>query len=71
MFDDQLAYITTTGVNKNDFAANRTLLTQIVGSVQMPAVAEAVSVEEPPGQGLAGLGGLLAATPAPEATPGS
>lgn len=71
VFDDQLAYITATGVNKNDFAANRALLTQIVGSVQMPAAAEAVPVEEPPAQGLGGLGGLLGATPAPEATPGS
>jgi hypothetical protein len=71
VFDDQLAYITATGVNKNEFAANRALLTQIVGSVQMPAAAEAAPVEDKPAQGIGGLGGLLAATPAPEPTPAS
>jgi hypothetical protein len=71
VFDDQLVYITATGVNKNEFAANRALLTQIVGSVQMPAAAEAAPVEDKPAQGIGGLGGLLAATPAPEPTPAS
>jgi hypothetical protein len=71
VFDDQLAYITATGVNNYEFAANRALLTQIVGSVQMPAAAEAAPVEDKPAQGIGGLGELLAATPAPEPTPAS